>query len=53
MNDYLVRALAFDGKVRAFAVKTTDTIAEAQQRHGPWPTASAALDRSMTPGVMM
>lgn len=53
MNDYLVRALAFDGKVRAFAVKTTDTIAEAQQRHGTWPTASAALGRSMTAGVMM
>ena len=53
MNDYLVRALAFDGKVRAFAVKTTDTIAEAQQRHGTWPTASAALGRTMTAGVMM
>ncbi|MDX1807603.1 MAG: Hsp33 family molecular chaperone HslO [Paenisporosarcina sp.] len=53
MNDYLIRALAFDGKVRAFAVKTTDTIAEAQQRHGTWPTASAALGRSMTAGVMM
>jgi molecular chaperone Hsp33 len=53
MKDYLVRGLAFDGKVRAFAVKTTDTIAEAQQRHGTWPTASAALGRSMTAGVMM
>lgn len=53
MNDYLVRALAFDGKVRAFAVKTTDTVSEAQQRHGTWPTASAALGRSMTAGVMM
>lgn len=53
MSDYLVRALAFDGKVRAFAVRTTDTIAEAQQRHGTWPTASAALGRSMTAGVMM
>lgn len=53
MNDYLVRALAFDGKVRAFAVKTTDTIAEAQKRHGTWPTASAALGRAMTAGVMM
>ncbi|MET1013231.1 MAG: Hsp33 family molecular chaperone HslO [Paenisporosarcina sp.] len=53
MKDYLVRGLAFDGKVRAFAVKTTDTIAEAQQRHGTWPTASAALGRTMTAGVMM
>lgn len=53
MNDYLIRALAFDGKVRAFSVRTTDTISEAQQRHATWPTASAALGRSMTAGVMM
>jgi len=53
MNDYLVRALAFDGKVRAFSVRTTDTVGEAQRRHATWPTASAALGRSMTAGVMM
>lgn len=53
MNDYLVRALAFDGKVRAFSVRTTETVGEAQQRHDTWPTASAALGRSMTAGVMM
>ena len=47
MNDYLVRALAFEGNVRAFAVRTTDTVAEAQRRHETWPTASAALGRSM------
>lgn len=53
MSDYLVRALAFDGKVRAFSVRTTDTVGEAQRRHATWPTASAALGRSMTAGVMM
>lgn len=53
MNDYLVRALAFDGKVRAFSVRTTETVGEAQQRHDTWPTASAALGRSMTAGVML
>jgi len=53
MVDYLVRALAFEGKVRAYAVRTTDTVGEAQRRHGTWPTASAALGRSMTAGVMM
>ena len=53
MNDYLVRAVAFDGKVRAFAVRTTDTIGEAQRRHNTWPVVSAALGRSMTAGVMM
>ncbi|WP_342599646.1 Hsp33 family molecular chaperone HslO [Psychrobacillus sp. FSL H8-0483] len=53
MSDYLVRALAFEGSVRAFAVRTTDTVGEAQRRHGTWPTASAALGRSMTAAVMI
>ena len=53
MTDYLVRALAFDGNVRAFAARTTETVGEAQRRHNTWPTASAALGRSMTAAVMM
>ena len=53
MQDYLVRALGFDGKVRAFAVNTTETVSEAQRRHNTWPVASAALGRSMTAAVMM
>lgn len=53
MSDYLVRALAFEGKVRAFSVRTTATVGEAQQRHATWPTASAALGRTMTAGVIM
>lgn len=53
MSDYLVRALAFDGQVRAYAAKTTMTVGEAQKRHHTWPTASAALGRTMTAGVMM
>lgn len=53
MNDYLVKALAYDGKVRAYAIRSTDTVGEAQKRHQTWPTASAALGRAMTAGVMM
>ncbi|MER1987681.1 MAG: Hsp33 family molecular chaperone HslO [Solibacillus sp.] len=53
MKDYLVRGIAFDGQVRAFATKTTETIAEAQRRHNTWPVVSAALGRSMTAAVMM
>lgn len=53
MNDYLVKALAFDGQVRAYAVRTTETVSEAQRRHETWRTASAALGRSITAGVMM
>lgn len=53
MSDYLVRALGFNGSVRAFAVSSTETVGEAQRRHDTWPTASAALGRTMTAGVMM
>jgi len=53
MSDYLVKALAFNNQVRAYAVRTTETVGEAQRRHYTWPTASAALGRSMTAGVMM
>ncbi|RSK25505.1 Hsp33 family molecular chaperone HslO [Bacillus sp. HMF5848] len=53
MQDYLVKALAFDNQVRAYAVNTTNTIHEAQTRHNTWPTASAALGRAMSASVMM
>ncbi|MFC0274285.1 Hsp33 family molecular chaperone HslO [Metabacillus herbersteinensis] len=51
--DYLVKALAYDDQVRAYATVTSDTISEAQRRHQTWPTASAALGRAMTAGVML
>ncbi|MCM2535563.1 Hsp33 family molecular chaperone HslO [Neobacillus pocheonensis] len=53
MNDYLVKALAYDGNIRAYAVRTTETVSEAQRRHQTWRTASAALGRAMTAGVIM
>ncbi|CAM4376547.1 heat shock protein Hsp33 [Bacillus manliponensis] len=53
MKDYLVKALAFDGEVRAYGVRTTNIVSEAQRRHGTWRTASAALGRSLTAGAMM
>ena len=53
MKDYLVKALAYDGNIRAYAVRTTETISEAQRRHQTWRTASAALGRTMTAGLMM
>lgn len=53
MNDYLIKALAFDGNIRAFAVRTTNMVGEAQRRQDTWPTASAALGRSMTAATMM
>lgn len=53
MKDYLIKALAFNGEVRAYAVHTTETIGEAQRHHDTWPTATAALGRSMTAATMM
>lgn len=53
MKDYLVKALAFEGTIRAYAVRSTETVAEVQRRHAMWPTATAALGRSMTAAVMM
>ncbi|MBS4210822.1 Hsp33 family molecular chaperone HslO [Bacillus sp. FJAT-50079] len=53
MSDYLVKALGFDGQVRAYATQMTETVNEAQRRHYTWPTASAALGRGMIAGAMM
>lgn len=53
MNDYLVKALAYNGQVRAYAASTTETVGEAQRKHYTWPTASAALGRTMTAGLML
>ncbi len=52
-KDYLVKALAFNGEVRAYAVRSTQTVSEAQKRHDTWVNASAALGRAMTATVMM
>lgn len=53
MSDYLVKALAYEGFVRAYAVNATETIAEAQRRHDTWNTSSAALGRTMIGALML
>lgn len=53
MKDYLVKALAYDGMVRAYGVNATATVAEAQRRHDTWNTASAALGRSLVGGLLL
>ncbi len=53
MSDYIVRGTAYDGQVRAFAVCSTEVVKEIQQRLDTWPTASAALGRSISAGAMM
>ena len=53
MEDYIVRATAAEGQVRAFAALTTQTVETARQRHGTSPVATAALGRLLTAGAMM
>ena len=53
MKDYLVKALGYDGQVRAYAIRSTETVREAQRRHDTWATASAALGRTLSASVMI
>ncbi|PID20424.1 Hsp33 family molecular chaperone HslO [Sporosarcina sp. P3] len=52
-TDYLVKALAFEGQIRAYAVRSTETVGEVQRRHQMWPTATAAVGRTISAAVMM
>lgn len=52
-TDYLVKALAFEGQIRAYAVRSTETVGEVQRRHHMWPTATAALGRTISASVML
>ncbi|MBY9082543.1 Hsp33 family molecular chaperone HslO [Paenibacillus sp. HN-1] len=52
-KDRLVRGTALGGRVRAFAVRTTGLAAELQRRHDTYPTATAALGRTVTAAAMM
>ena len=53
MNDYIVRATAGNGQVRAFAATTRNLVEEARVRHNTSPVATAALGRLLTAGAMM
>lgn len=53
MSDYIVRGHAAGGTVRAFAADTTETVAEAMERHFTYPVVTAALGRLLTAGAMM
>ncbi|MFG6117384.1 Hsp33 family molecular chaperone HslO [Halobacillus sp. MO56] len=53
MADYLIRATAYEGKVRAYAIQSTETVEEARRRQDTWATTSAALGRTLTISAMM
>ena len=53
MNDYIIRAIAANDQIRAFAAVTTETVEEARKDHNTSPVATAALGRLLTAGAMM
>lgn len=53
MNDYMIRATAADGQIRAFAATTKEIVETAKNAHNTSPIATAALGRLMTAAAMM
>ena len=53
MNDYMIRATAAEGQIRAFAATTRDMVEKAKNAHNTSPVATAALGRLMTAAAMM
>ncbi len=53
MSDYIVRATAAQGQIRAFACVTRDMVEKARQAHNTSPVVTAALGRLLTAGAMM
>lgn len=51
--DYIVRAMAAGGQIRAFAAITRETVETARKNHNTSPVATAALGRLLTGGAMM
>ena len=53
MGDYIVRAMAANQQIRAFAVYSKDMVEKARASHNTSPVATAALGRLLSAGAMM
>lgn len=53
MSDQIIRALAYDGQVRVSAVNCTDAVEVARKNHDAFPTAIAALGRTMASTLLL
>ena len=53
MADYIIRATAAKGQIRAFAATTRDMVEKARAAHNTSPVATAALGRLMSAAAMM
>lgn len=53
MKDYVIRATAAQGQIRAFAITAKELVETARQAHNTSPVATAALGRLLEAGSMM
>lgn len=53
MGDYMVRATAAEGQIRAFAMTSREIVETAREKHNTSPVVTAALGRLLTAGAMM
>lgn len=53
MNDYAIKSYAYQKEVRIYVATSTDLVEEARKIHQTWPTATAALGRTLTVSAMM
>ena len=53
MTDHIIRATAAQERIRAFAVDSTELVAEAREIHHTFPVVTAALGRLLSAGAMM
>ena len=52
-KDYMIRAVAADAQIRAFAITSRDLTETARKAHNTRPIATAALGRAMSGALMM
>lgn len=52
-KDYIVRAMAANGQIRAFAIQSANLVEYARKRHNTSPVATAALGRLLSGAAMM
>ena len=53
MTDKIIRATAAQEHIRAFAVDSTEMVAEAREIHKTYPVVTATLGRLLSAGAMM
>jgi molecular chaperone Hsp33 len=53
MEDYLIRAIATEARVRAVACVTTEMVREGVERHSHTPVAKVALGQALTGAALM